>query len=329
MIFLTRRNKFTIFFYLIAITISPQVWPDSYQAILPAGMITGEAHMTYNQEAWATMVPEWTRTDIHGTPIEGTSAPTSDTDGNRFFYPQLFLDHNSPTAIKRSNLASEELIANGTADPEAVAQWRIYDPAQQVPLAQPQGGFTMQVDDLNPGVWWQEKSGWVPSNYNPTPQAGIPLQIGLGGSFRLASDFIAPGSSLWWQSLDIREQLVYIDSIGDYGYKWYIGSSGYSPGSGSIFELINPVFGVDTNGYTTLSADYKWGDSQWSNFFHFSSDPAISDKVLGHISMNVSAVPVPAAVWLFGSALFGLVGFKRRPSFIYFKLQSISENAFS
>jgi hypothetical protein len=27
---------------------------------------------------------------------------------------------------------------------------------------------------------------------------------------------------------------------------------------------------------------------------------------------NVSAVPVPAAVWLFGSGLIGLVGFARR-----------------
>ncbi len=39
---------------------------------------------------------------------------------------------------------------------------------------------------------------------------------------------------------------------------------------------------------------------------------AISDGV--HYSTRVSAVPVPAAVWLFGSALMGLVGVSRRKS---------------
>ncbi len=30
------------------------------------------------------------------------------------------------------------------------------------------------------------------------------------------------------------------------------------------------------------------------------------------VSLNISAVPVPAAVWLFGSGLLGLVGVARR-----------------
>ena len=31
-------------------------------------------------------------------------------------------------------------------------------------------------------------------------------------------------------------------------------------------------------------------------------------------SLNISAVPVPAAVWLFGTALFGLLGFRKKAS---------------
>jgi len=36
--------------------------------------------------------------------------------------------------------------------------------------------------------------------------------------------------------------------------------------------------------------------------------------VVGSVDINVGAVPVPAAVWLFGSALMGLVGVSRRKS---------------
>ncbi|WFP48565.1 hypothetical protein PL263_10615 [Methylomonas sp. EFPC3] len=308
-------KKHALLVLINSLLLSTQVFASTVfePTYFPPGFIGGEAHLTYDRQAWATLLPTRARTDIHGIPIEGSEGPTSDTKGNRFLYPQLFLDHNSPTAIKRSELASEARIANGTADPEAVAQWRIYNQDEWVPLDQPPGGFTMQVDDLRAGVWWPEKSGWVPSSYNPYPGEETPLTIGLGGSLRLHSDFIAPGASLWFASLDIRLQQDRMTQE----YKWYIGSSG-GVAPGSIFELINPVFGVDpTTGYTTLSADYKWGASQWSNFFHFNAYPGdITEKVLGHISMNVGAetapVPVPAAVWLFGSALAGWLGFKRR-----------------
>ena len=33
----------------------------------------------------------------------------------------------------------------------------------------------------------------------------------------------------------------------------------------------------------------------------------------GDINIDLSPVPVPAAVWLFGTAMFGLIGLRRRP----------------
>lgn len=39
-----------------------------------------------------------------------------------------------------------------------------------------------------------------------------------------------------------------------------------------------------------------------------------STSASGQLSVSVNAVPVPAAVWLFGSALMGLTGIKRRKS---------------
>ena len=35
-------------------------------------------------------------------------------------------------------------------------------------------------------------------------------------------------------------------------------------------------------------------------------------KKLGGVGLTITAVPVPAAVWLFGSGLLGLAGFARR-----------------
>lgn len=42
------------------------------------------------------------------------------------------------------------------------------------------------------------------------------------------------------------------------------------------------------------------------------STPDSSGSTTGHFLVSVSPVPVPAAVWLFGTALLGLVGFSKR-----------------
>jgi hypothetical protein len=55
--------------------------------------------------------------------------------------------------------------------------------------------------------------------------------------------------------------------------------------------------------------------SQWSLLSPTSTDVALLDWNLsdtGLLTYGVSAVPVPAAVWLFGSGLLGLVGVARR-----------------
>lgn len=291
------------------------------------GMVDGTAYLTYDQAAWATMKALSPRLDMKGLPIGVSEAEpgghleqTSDTFGNRFLYPQLFRSHDESASIKLSMLASDKKIADGTADPEAVAQWRLFDPAQRVPTAQPVGGWAMPIDSFKQGldsldyvssmpeVWG---SGYNPSNYNPEPGASPTLSISLGGSMRVASDFISPGGSIWFAGLDVR-----LDSWATGEPKWYIGSNAYALSSGSIFELINPVFGVNELGLMTLEADYKWGDSAWSTFLQFVGNPEIDSKVLGHISFNPAAstapVPLPSAVWLFGSALLGLIGVKRR-----------------
>lgn len=58
---------------------------------------------------------------------------------------------------------------------------------------------------------------------------------------------------------------------------------------------------------------YKDIADQHAVTWSFSSEGLVSSTTgLGSYSMSVTAVPVPAAVWLFGSGLIGLVGVARR-----------------
>jgi hypothetical protein len=42
------------------------------------------------------------------------------------------------------------------------------------------------------------------------------------------------------------------------------------------------------------------------------ADSSDNDTAYAELTVQISAVPVPAAVWLFGTALIGFVGMSRR-----------------
>jgi hypothetical protein len=56
-----------------------------------------------------------------------------------------------------------------------------------------------------------------------------------------------------------------------------------------------------------------FGASTWVDVF---SDQGRQNKLFGNkhwdLNMNLTAVPVPAAVWLLGSALLGFVGMRKK-----------------
>ena len=84
--------------------------------------------------------------------------------------------------------------------------------------------------------------------------------------------------------------------------------------SNLLLESDNEVTQLSTGG---LFADWIIGQSFSGSERAFGSSPDIwseiqSDLVLSDISSAVPAVPLPAAVWLFGTALIGLVGFGKR-----------------
>ncbi|MCK4704384.1 MAG: VPLPA-CTERM sorting domain-containing protein, partial [Gammaproteobacteria bacterium] len=73
------------------------------------------------------------------------------------------------------------------------------------------------------------------------------------------------------------------------------------------------------NNLIGLGANYSWEPSSNVDYGPFAviqgfegATPNPSNPLVPYMRMDVQAVPVPAAIWLFGSGLIGLVGFARR-----------------
>ncbi len=87
------------------------------------------------------------------------------------------------------------------------------------------------------------------------------------------------------------------------------------------------IWDADTNAITNVgNTPDTGGDNLWQQIlFDSSAIPELKNVgriyvffagsgALDNLTYNVSVVPVPAAVWLFGTALLGFIGFSRRTS---------------
>lgn len=278
----------------------------SFSANALDGTLGGTAYLSYDQAAWATLKPlESYKNMKYQELYGGQRIPTADADGLRWAYPQLFVDNTVPAQLHAFGKATDAAIARGTSDPLSVADWRVLDRAQQVPATQPVGGWALSVDSLASGLdaGWAE--GYVPSDFDLSTGVGT---IALGGSLRLHSDFNSPSGVIWLRGLTLEHHAE--------NESWYIGNNA-GPAYGTFFELIDPVIGINpNNGLLSIDADYKMGDSFYSErFFQLGGDT----RAIGHFSLNPvlaqtpgSVVPIPGAVWLFGSSLLGFLGISRR-----------------
>jgi hypothetical protein len=87
-----------------------------------------------------------------------------------------------------------------------------------------------------------------------------------------------------------------------------------TPGGGA---LPGPLFGAGETWQnftttTTLGPDVSGGVTLLLKSGCGGAPTCVSDAYFDNVSMTVAAVPVPAAVWLFGSGLLGLIGVARR-----------------
>ncbi len=122
-------------------------------------------------------------------------------------------------------------------------------------------------------------------------------QIGLSGAFRLTT----PSASTFLSAEDFQLKQV--------GGTWnLVGVSGFGPGT--FLQLVNVVDNLATTG--TLDGDLQFLPDAangvgftWATFLS-ASGPALTTN-FGHLSIAPAAVPVPAAVWLFGTGLVSLL----------------------
>jgi hypothetical protein len=122
-----------------------------------------------------------------------------------------------------------------------------------------------------------------------------------------ASDDYCPGGVIVTLSSsdDSPFSLSSLDVISELGASTYTFQvTGYLLGGGSISQTIE----ANQAAWTTMSFDSDWANLDYVTFDGLGPE----DWAPGVDNIVVSAVPVPAAVWLFGSALAGLGWFRRR-----------------
>ena len=101
----------------------------------------------------------------------------------------------------------------------------------------------------------------------------------------------------------------------EYGHLFNYGA-GTVFGSGITSSSPSPFNNVQANNYWSGTESASNPANAWDfsfiNGFHDMHNEGVSLFSWAVHSGNVSAVPVPAAVWLFGSGLLGLIGVARR-----------------
>ena len=123
---------------------------------------------------------------------------------------------------------------------------------------------------------------------NATSQSMV-MEYGFGSSFTTVSTWNTTVSSFSWASPVATLTAAAVD--------------------GNVAGLVSGIGG-------TIATNWNANDTLWLRWIENNDTGNDHGLAIDNISFTsgtvVSAVPVPGAIWLFGSALLGMIGFKRR-----------------
>jgi len=151
--------------------------------------------------------------------------------------------------------------------------------------------------------------GYAANLNEPNPAANIIKQANL-----------LPGEWTAGQAVDIQFDLKGSAAAGGVFFVEFfneISGGGVSAGSGILAVIANPSADWTTYNYsTTAGFDTSGGITLQFNSTCGADANCVADFSIDNVSIyadvDVAAVPVPAAAWLFGSALLGLAGANKR-----------------
>jgi len=180
------------------------------------------------------------------------------------------------------------------------------------------GAYTAVLDGISGAFQFKNNYINVGSYNGATPWTGDvgDMNAGANGTGSFSTGFLFSGSpfvpftygSGFQGTVDTTANTVNITSL-DFGGN-YNGGADFLLPPDSNFPLevlwVNPVGGGD---YTVA---FRWGHDITSTEDPSLGFTAFTAQWVIEGTIHTSAVPVPAAVWLFGSGLLGLVGVARR-----------------
>jgi hypothetical protein len=164
-------------------------------------------------------------------------------------------------------------------------------------------------------------TGWRLPDTNPVDGTTVDdANVSYIGTEDLGYNVSAPGTLYAGSTASEMSHLFY-NTLGNLGY--------CDPGLSTVSRCSGPQSGwglTNTGPFSNLQSNYYWSATEYAPntslawFFYMGyggqdgTSKAISSYAWAVHSGDVSAVPVPAAVWLFGSGLIGLIGVARRKS---------------
>ena len=183
------------------------------------------------------------------------------------------------------------------------------------------GNSVIWLDYTNTMATWSTQTAWAAGLHSLlTYHIDAPYSVTWDGDWRLPST--VDGEHGW--GVDGTTTVGYNITTSEMGHLFYeeMGNLGYYDTSGNYPQ---PGWGLQNTGdFDNLISSHYWSDTRYAddslNVWFFSMGSG--EQLIYYESNNyyglavrggqVSAVPIPGAVWLLGSGLLGIVGLKRK-----------------